>query len=115
MDNRHIELLHSLVPHLGDVPASSSYWADRASSVIATSTQDRDTYPAVDHTRGHGVFIYDLEGNEYLDVTCRSRRPRAGMAPARACGSSRSLSETSYQSYPGRTSTASHRLFWQSA
>ncbi len=69
MDNRHIELLHSLVPHLGDVPASSSYWADRASSVIATSTQDRDTYPAVDHTRGHGVFIYDLEGNEYLDVT----------------------------------------------
>jgi 4-aminobutyrate aminotransferase len=69
MNNRHIELLHRLVPHLGDVPASSEYWANRASSVIATSTQDRDVYPAIDHTRGRGLFIYDLEGNEYLDVT----------------------------------------------
>jgi 4-aminobutyrate aminotransferase len=69
MDSRHVELLHRLVPHLGEVPASSEYWANRASSVIATSTQDRDVYPAVDHTRGHRVFIYDLEGNEYLDVT----------------------------------------------
>src|SRR5690242_3578525 len=69
MDRQHVELLHNLVPHLGDVPASSEYWANRAASVIATSTQDREVYPAIDHTRGHGLFIYDLEGDEYLDVT----------------------------------------------
>ena len=42
---------------------------NRAARVIATSTQDRDVYPVLDHTRGHGMYLYDLEGNEYLDMT----------------------------------------------
>jgi len=69
MDSRHTELLRGLVPHLDDVPMSSRYWAERASRVIATSTQDRDVYPVLDHTRGRGMYVYDLEGNEYLDMT----------------------------------------------
>jgi 4-aminobutyrate aminotransferase len=69
MDDQHLRLLRRLVPHLDDVPMSSPYWAERASRVVATSTQDRDVYPVLDHTRGHGLFVYDLEGNEYLDVT----------------------------------------------
>jgi 4-aminobutyrate aminotransferase len=69
MDDRHLSILRDLVPHLDDIPMSSAYWMDRAERVIATSTQDRDVYPVVDHTRGHGVYIYDLEGNEYLDLT----------------------------------------------
>src|SRR5438105_2226811 len=69
MDDRQIDILRRLVPHLDDIPMSSDYWIERAGRVIAVSTQDRDIYPVLDHTRGHGVFIYDLEGNEYLDVT----------------------------------------------
>jgi len=63
------ELLSWLVPGLTDVPESSVYWIERAQRALATSTQDRDVYPVVDHSRGKGVFLYDLEGNEYLDVT----------------------------------------------
>lgn len=63
------ELLSWLVPGLTDVPDSSLYWIERAQRALATSTQDRDVYPVVDHTRGKGVFLYDLEGNEYLDIT----------------------------------------------
>ena len=69
MDQKQIELLQWLVPGLGDVPASSLYWIERSQHSLATSTQDRDVYPVVDHTRGHGVWMYDLEGNEYLDMT----------------------------------------------
>jgi 4-aminobutyrate aminotransferase len=63
------ELLSWLVPGLTDFPDSSLYWIERAQRALATSTQDRDVYPVVDHSRGKGVFLYDLEGNEYLDVT----------------------------------------------
>ncbi len=69
MDDRHAALLRDLVAHAGEIPLSSPYWAERAGRVIATSTQDRSIYPVVDHTRGHDMFIYDLEGNEYLDLT----------------------------------------------
>lgn len=69
MDSSHIDLLRNLVPHLDEVPLSSSYWSERAGRVLATSTQARDIYPVLDHTRGRGLYIYDLEGNEYLDVT----------------------------------------------
>ena len=69
MDNKHVELLRRLVHHLDDVPMSTTYWAERAQHSVATSTQDRDLYPVLDHTRGSGMFIYDIEGNEYLDVT----------------------------------------------
>src|SRR5579872_5894424 len=69
MDNRHFDMLRNLVRHLDDIPLSSEYWAERAGRVIATSTQDRDVYPVLDHTRAQGMYVYDLEGNEYLDMT----------------------------------------------
>jgi 4-aminobutyrate aminotransferase len=69
MNQEQSELLRWLVPGLTDIPMSSLYWVERAQRAIATSTQDRDVYPVVDHTRGKGVWLYDLEGNEYLDVT----------------------------------------------
>lgn len=68
MDQEQIDLLRWLVPGLTEVPASSLYWVDRARKALATSTQDRDTYPVVDHSRGHGCWLYDIEGNEYLDA-----------------------------------------------
>ncbi len=69
MNRDQIELLRWLVPGLTDVPAASSYWSERSRRALAISTQDRAVYPVVDHTRGHGVWLYDLEGNEYLDMT----------------------------------------------
>src|SRR3954447_453949 len=68
MKQDQIDLLRWLVPGLTEVPASSLYWMDRARQALATSTQDREVYPVVDHTRGEGVWLYDIEGNEYLDV-----------------------------------------------
>jgi 4-aminobutyrate aminotransferase len=69
MNRDQIDLLKWLVPGLTDVPMSSLYWIERAQRSLATSTQSRDVYPVVDHTRGKGVWLYDLEGNEYLDMT----------------------------------------------
>ncbi len=69
MDQKQIELLRWLVPGLNEVPASSNYWIERARRTVATSTQDRGVYPVVDHARGHGVWMFDLEGHEYLDMT----------------------------------------------
>ena len=69
MNRDQIDLLQWLVPGLQDVPHSSLYWIERAQRSLAVSTQDRDVYPVVDHTRGKGVWLHDLEGNEYLDMT----------------------------------------------
>src|SRR5947209_20387949 len=68
MNQDQVDLLRRLVPGLTDVPESSLYWIERAQKALATTTQDRDVYPVVDHARGHGVWLYDVEGNEYLDV-----------------------------------------------
>jgi len=81
MDQDQRELLAWLVPGLQDVPLSSLYWLERAQKAIATSTQDRDVYPVVDHTRGHGVWLYDLEGNEYLDITSGVAVRALGLRP----------------------------------
>ena len=69
MNQDQIDLLRWLVPGLTDVPKSSVYWIERAQRSLATSTQDREVYPVVDYTRGHGTWLYDIEGNEYLDMT----------------------------------------------
>jgi 4-aminobutyrate aminotransferase len=69
MKPEQIDLLRWLVPGLEDVPASSAHWIARAQRSLATSTQDRGTYPVVDFARGRGVWLYDIEGNEYLDMT----------------------------------------------
>lgn len=69
MNQDHVDFLRWLVPGLQDVPMSSAFWVDQAERYVALSTQDRDVYPVIDHTRGRGVWMYDLEGNEYLDMT----------------------------------------------
>ncbi len=69
MDKKHVDLLKRLVPSLGDVPYDSDFWLQRSSSALGKSTHDRDIYPVMDPHRGQGMRVYDLEGNEYLDVT----------------------------------------------
>lgn len=68
MHQDQIDLLRWLVPGLTEVPMSSLYWIERSQQALAVSTQSRDIYPVVDHTRGKGVWLYDIEGNEYLDA-----------------------------------------------
>jgi 4-aminobutyrate aminotransferase len=69
MNQEHVDFLRWLMPGLEEVPMSSAYWVGQAERYVALSTQDRDVYPVIDHTRGRGVWMYDLEGNEYLDMT----------------------------------------------
>ncbi len=81
MNEEQIDLLRWLMPGLSQVPESSAYWIERSERWIATSTQARDIYPVVDHTRGHGVWLYDIEGNEYLDVTSGVAVRALGLRP----------------------------------
>lgn len=62
------ELLKELCPDL-NIAKSSKEWIQRAEQVVAKTTQSRDIYPVVDHTQGEGPWIYDLKGNQYLDMT----------------------------------------------
>ncbi len=69
MDKKHIDMLKRLWPALGDVPYTSEYWLGKSADAIGISTHDRDIYPVMDPYRGKGLRLYDLEGNEYLDIT----------------------------------------------
>lgn len=69
MNQEQVDLLQWLVPSLGDIPASNQYWTQRAQQSLALTTQDRQVFPVVDYSRGKGVWLYDIEGNEYLDMT----------------------------------------------
>ncbi len=62
------ELLKELCPDL-PITKSSKEWVERSEKAIAKATQSRDIYPVVDHTQGEGPWIYDLKGNQYLDMT----------------------------------------------
>jgi 4-aminobutyrate aminotransferase len=62
------ELLKELCPEL-PITKSAKEWVERSEKVIAKTTQSRDIYPVVDHTQGEGPWIYDLKGNQYLDMT----------------------------------------------
>ncbi|MFX0079875.1 MAG: aminotransferase class III-fold pyridoxal phosphate-dependent enzyme, partial [Candidatus Hermodarchaeota archaeon] len=62
------ELLKELCPD-SPITKSSKEWIERSEKVIAKTTQSRDIYPVVDHTQGEGPWIYDLKGNQYLDMT----------------------------------------------
>ena len=68
MQDRDWALLDSLASGASE-HKNPEYWLKRSSEVIATSTQSRDLYPVMDYSRGQGSRVYDLEGNEYLDVT----------------------------------------------
>jgi len=69
MQDKDWALLESLAPGTVGRGTSPEYWLKRSAEVIATSTQSRDIYPVMDHSRGQGSLIYDLAGNEYLDMT----------------------------------------------
>ena len=70
MDDRHIQLLKDLgFDDIESGKMTNDYWKERAADALAITTQDRDVYGCLDHARGEGVKIYDVEGTEYLDVT----------------------------------------------
>ncbi|MFX1415832.1 MAG: aspartate aminotransferase family protein [Promethearchaeota archaeon] len=70
MDDRHIQLLRELgFDNIESGKMTNDYWKKRAAEALAITTQDRDVYGCLDHTRGEGIKIYDIEGTEYLDVT----------------------------------------------
>jgi 4-aminobutyrate aminotransferase len=81
MNQDQIDLMRWLVPGLTDVPSSSPYWVARAQHSVATTTQDRSTYPVIDHSRGQGCWLYDLEGNEYLDANAGVAVRALGLRP----------------------------------
>ncbi|MFX1476018.1 MAG: aspartate aminotransferase family protein [Promethearchaeota archaeon] len=68
MDRESEELLKELCPGL-EIPKSSKAWITRSNKALAKTTHTRDVYPVVDHTRGEGPWVYDLQGNQYIDVT----------------------------------------------
>ncbi|MBI2941679.1 MAG: aminotransferase class III-fold pyridoxal phosphate-dependent enzyme [Chloroflexi bacterium] len=63
------DLLERLSPGVHQRPRDADYWLRRSAEVLAESTQSRDLYPVLDHSRGEGLCIYDLAGNAYLDMT----------------------------------------------
>ncbi len=68
MDRESEELLKELCPGL-EITKSGKAWITRSDKALAKTTQARDLYPVVDFTRGEGPWIYDLAGNQYIDVT----------------------------------------------
>ena len=68
MDKDAEELLRELCPTL-NITRKSKEWIERSEAAIAKTTQSRDIFPVVDHTQGEGPWIYDLKGNQYLDMT----------------------------------------------
>ncbi|GAC1443098.1 MAG: acetyl ornithine aminotransferase family protein [Chloroflexota bacterium] len=81
MNQDQVDLLKWLVPGLSDIPLSSPYWIERSQKHLAKTTQDREVYPVVDHTRGSGAWLYDVEGNEYLDMTSGVAVRALGLRP----------------------------------
>lgn len=70
MDEKHIRILHDLgFEDVDKKQMTNDYWKARAAEALAITTQDRDVYGCLDHTKGEGVRIFDIEGTEYLDVT----------------------------------------------
>jgi 4-aminobutyrate aminotransferase len=69
VDKKHTDLLKRLWPAMKETDYTSANWLGRAEKFIGKSTHDRGTYPVMDPYRGQGLRLYDLEGNEYLDVT----------------------------------------------
>ena len=69
LDDRHYQILRELGFDLNPKDMTNKYWAERAAEALALTTQDRDVYGCLDHTRGEGVTIFDMDGTEYLDLT----------------------------------------------
>ncbi|MBD3160000.1 MAG: aminotransferase class III-fold pyridoxal phosphate-dependent enzyme [Candidatus Lokiarchaeota archaeon] len=70
MNKEGLQILKELgLEELEESKMTNEYWTQRASKSLALTTQQRDVYGCLDHTRGSGLQIYDIEGTEYLDVT----------------------------------------------
>lgn len=68
MQDKDWALLERLAPGASQ-HKDAAYWLKRSEDLIAISTQNREYYPVLDHSRGQGATLYDLDGNEYLDMT----------------------------------------------
>ncbi len=53
----------------GKYEKTSEEWLQEADRVLAKATHSRDIYPVLDHLRGDWVWIYDVDGRKYLDMT----------------------------------------------
>ncbi|MHA1772245.1 MAG: aspartate aminotransferase family protein [Candidatus Thorarchaeota archaeon] len=70
MDDRHFDIFKELgFDDVTPKTMTNDYWKERAAKSLALTTQNRDVYGCLDHTRGEGLAIYDVEGTEYLDMT----------------------------------------------
>ncbi len=70
MDDKHIQILKDLgFDDIDSTAMTNEYWKKRGAEALALTTQDREVYGCLDHSRGEGVNIFDVEGTEYLDVT----------------------------------------------
>ncbi len=70
MDSRHFEIFKELgFDDITPETMTNEYWAKRGARALALTTQTRDVYGCLDHTRGEGITLYDVEGTEYLDMT----------------------------------------------
>ncbi len=69
LDDKDYQILRELGFDLNPNDMTNKYWTERAAEALALTTQDRDVYGCLDHTRGEGVTIFDMDGTEYLDLT----------------------------------------------
>ncbi|MGY5875647.1 MAG: aspartate aminotransferase family protein [Candidatus Thorarchaeota archaeon] len=70
MEDKHIQILKDLgFDDIDSTAMTNEYWKKRGAEALALTTQDREVYGCLDHSRGEGVNIFDVEGTEYLDVT----------------------------------------------
>lgn len=70
MDRKDFEILKELgFEDVGPDTMKNDYWKKRGADALAITTQARDIYGCLDHTRGEGLEIYDIEGTKYLDMT----------------------------------------------
>ena len=69
MEDKDLQILKELGFDLDPSKMTNDYWKKRGAKALALTTQAREIYGCLDHTRGEGVKIYDIEGTEYLDLT----------------------------------------------
>lgn len=70
MDDKDFDILKELgFMDVGPDKMTNDYWKERGANALAITTQARDIYGCLDHTRGDGLDLYDIEGTKYLDMT----------------------------------------------
>ncbi|NWF95111.1 MAG: aminotransferase class III-fold pyridoxal phosphate-dependent enzyme [Candidatus Thorarchaeota archaeon] len=69
MEQKHIDILRELGFSITPEMLKNEYWQKRGAEALAITTQEREIYGCLDHTRGQGLQLFDIEGTEYLDMT----------------------------------------------